>query len=303
MLIEKDARRHIVKAIEAEKEIKIYEITEKLKGRVVIRSPAYDKLRSKFVGMCCQLNSIANTEGKGRDDFTIDILLAAEDTLRKVSSSKSKAVRKLAEHIKTSFINIRVLLRKYGSNIELVDPQLKNNPELTEALLAFEKSWEKGKYFLLNTEICDMLITFSQLIEGLIEKYKEIQEKIESMDTDIFMIIPSLTLLNNLDADSKSSECLFFTELGISTHDQETIVHLRDSYKRMKEQSDGFQLYNIIERAILDKKGTDEELTQLGLSKEDLEKLLQGIKKGAVTLQRSKPVEWNTLMETAMGII
>ena len=43
-------------------------------------------------------------------------------------------------------MNLRLLLRKYDENIEVVDPQLKNNPELTEVLIQFEKSWEKGTF-------------------------------------------------------------------------------------------------------------------------------------------------------------
>ncbi len=41
-----------------------------------------------------------------------------------------------------------MLLRKYDKNIEMVDPQLKNNGDLVEALVEYEKSWEKGaNYF------------------------------------------------------------------------------------------------------------------------------------------------------------
>lgn len=32
----------------------------------------------------CEINSIANTQGKGRDDFTLDILLRAEELSSKV---------------------------------------------------------------------------------------------------------------------------------------------------------------------------------------------------------------------------
>ena len=41
-------------------------------------------------------------------------------------------------------------MRKYEENIEVVDPQLKNNPELGKALVDYEKSWEKGKRYFLN---------------------------------------------------------------------------------------------------------------------------------------------------------
>jgi len=51
-------------------------------------------------------------------------------------------------------MNIRYLLRKYEQNIEIVDPQLKNNPELVKALLTYENAWGKGKSFFLSGKTC-----------------------------------------------------------------------------------------------------------------------------------------------------
>jgi len=45
-----------------------------------------------------------------------------------------------------------MLLWKYDENIEVVDPQLKNNPELVEAMEAFEKSWSMGKEYFICSE-------------------------------------------------------------------------------------------------------------------------------------------------------
>jgi hypothetical protein len=46
-------------------------------------------------------------------------------------------------------------MRKYDENIEVVDPQLKNNPELVEVLSELEKSWTLGMEHLLNTTKCE----------------------------------------------------------------------------------------------------------------------------------------------------
>lgn len=97
---------------------------------------------------------MANTQGKGRDDLTADILYAAEEVSRKVSNAQSTAVRKLAENIKHSFVNLRLLLRKYSENIEVVDPQLRNNQELTDMLTKYERTWEKGKAYFLDKKLC-----------------------------------------------------------------------------------------------------------------------------------------------------
>lgn len=59
------------------------------------------------------INTVANEDGKGRDDLGIEILIAAEGILRKISPSQSKSVRKLAENIRSSFNNIRKKFRAY----------------------------------------------------------------------------------------------------------------------------------------------------------------------------------------------
>lgn len=45
---------------------------------------------------------------------------------------------------------MRILLRKYNENIEVVDPQLKNNSELVDLLNAFEQSWFLGAEHLVE---------------------------------------------------------------------------------------------------------------------------------------------------------
>lgn len=64
------------------------------------------------------------------------------------------SVRKLAENIRSSFSSLRALLRRYGMNVEVVDPQLKNNPDLVSELLLYEKYWERGKHYFLNGKRC-----------------------------------------------------------------------------------------------------------------------------------------------------
>lgn len=69
-----------------------------------------------------KINSVANPDGMGRDDLSNDILLAAEGIYRRISPAQSKAVRNLVERIKKTFSDLKMLLRKYEQNIEVVDP-------------------------------------------------------------------------------------------------------------------------------------------------------------------------------------
>jgi hypothetical protein len=150
MDIEVKARSLISKAIEAEKCLNSVEIREKMKGRILINCDDYMHLRRTLCSLVSEINQVANYYGKGRDDLDHRILCETEGILRKVTKEQSKAVRLLAENIRSSFMNIRVLLRKYEKNIETVDPQLKNNSDLVEALVDYEKCWEKGLAYFVD---------------------------------------------------------------------------------------------------------------------------------------------------------
>ena len=87
MLIESDARSLVTKAIEIEKEITSQEVRERAKGKIMVDCPNFNKNRSKLVKIINQINSVANSEGKGRDDLEAEILFQAEGICRRISSS------------------------------------------------------------------------------------------------------------------------------------------------------------------------------------------------------------------------
>ena len=69
-------------------------------------------------------------------------------------------------------MDFKTLLRKYDLNIEVVDPQLKNNAELVELLIEFENSWSQGLTFFMENKRLNQLLHFSQVIEATAEKHK-----------------------------------------------------------------------------------------------------------------------------------
>jgi hypothetical protein len=79
-------------------------------------------------------------------------MIKAETLVRRKTLKHTNAIRALFNNIKQSFNDLRRLFRRYESNIEIVDPQLKNNPDLTELLMDFEASWEKGKLYILEEQ-------------------------------------------------------------------------------------------------------------------------------------------------------
>jgi len=298
MRIEKLARRHVVKGIELEREISNIEIKERHKGNIVVNSGEYNELRKRFALKCAQLNSMANNVGKGRDDLNINILLTAEDVSRKISGNKSQAVRKLAEGIKKAFAGIRRVLKKYAENLEALDPQLWNNPELVKALTEYERTWEKGKEFFCDPIAYKQLIYFSQLIESVSEKYNDVQEKVNSMDTDLFMIIPCLLVLNSLDEDDKGICSKYYPALAEPTTEQENYKSIKKRYEDLKRKcKDSYEAYNTLEKAII-----YEEYISEKYDNATIKEIIHKIKCIAMEMQRCKPEDWNSFIEVGMGI-
>lgn len=176
MLIEADARLFITEAIEADKELTQIEQREKARGRIVVDTVEYTEKRQKLIQILGKINSVANPEGMGRDDLSNEILLAAEGIYRRISPAQSKAVRNLAERIKKAFLDFKILLRKYEQNIEVVDPQLKNNLELVDCLMEFENSWSQGLTYFMDNKKLSQLLHFSQVIEATAEKHSQFAE-------------------------------------------------------------------------------------------------------------------------------
>jgi len=277
-----------------------FEVRAKCKGKVLIDSEEYNKLRNKLVSLVNEINRVANIEGKGRDDLNLDILIEAEGILRRISSNQCKSVRFLAEKIKQTFMSIRVLLRKYEENIETVDPQLKNNPDLVDNLLNFESIWEKGKEFLLNQEKCTQLINFSQLIEILCEKYKELNEQLESRDPNIFVWIPSIVILNSIQYDDKGI-CMEFNPHMYNEKEEsgKLFKELKQLYVRIAQDfDDSYVLYNMLEKSLL-----FDEITELKKgNKTFLYEFDKKIKILGMQLQRWKPSDWNNFIDLAMNM-
>ena len=299
MKIEADARRFICKAINIEKELTSIEIREKLKGRIVLNNELYHNLRKKLVKILNQINSVANVEGKGRDDLGFEILLEAEGIIRRISKEQSKAVRNLAEQIRNVFMKLRNLFEKYEKNIEMVDPQLKNNNDLVESLGEFEKTWEKGNTYFLDSKKLNHLIFFSHIIEATSEKYKDFQEQLECRECDIFVKIPSLMLLKNLDNDDKNI-CSYFLPQLFNEKEEMNKLYLKlqkefQSWKKLHMKN--YEYFNIIEKKIIGISLNEKEKT---FDKEEVKDIVHKIKLLAIELERSNPVEWNMFLEAAL---
>ena len=301
MLIEADARRFITEAIETEKDLSLIEQKEKSRGRIVVDTPEYIGKRTKLIQILGKINSVANPEGMGRDDLSNDILLAAEGIFRRVSPNQSKAVRILAEKIKKTFQDFRQLLKKYEQNIEVVDPQLKNNVELVEILVEFENTWTQGLTYFMDHKKCHQLIHFSSVIEATGEKHKTFAEQLENREAEIFFIIPSLLILKSLEGDDKDI-CSFFNPdmFDKDTSQGSQLVSLKKNYETGRTQmGSSFDYYNLIEKCLLEVPLNDSEKMQE--KQFDVHnKIIKEIKGLAMCLSRFKPADWNKFLDVVI---
>lgn len=129
MTIEEKARRPVSRAIEAVMQLNREERREIESGKVVTggQSAQSIQFKKKLVDCFREMNSVANLEGKGRDDLGVGILIEAERVLTQISAAESITLRKLAKNITQIFGQLKSLMMTYSANIEVVDPQLKNN--------------------------------------------------------------------------------------------------------------------------------------------------------------------------------
>ena len=202
MNIEKQARRLIVEGIELDNLLLVLESNNKSQFDLsYTENIEYTELASKLSNTISKINSIANYEGHGRDDLAYKIIESSRQVLYKISVCESESLRKQDKNIIQSFDKMRHLFRKYKENIEVVDPQLRNNPDLVEALVDYEKFWEKGNTYFEDKKRCSQLVYFTNVIEGLCEKYGSFKEKLECCDSEIFILIPMIMILKRVDEE------------------------------------------------------------------------------------------------------
>ena len=308
--IEKQSRRYIFEGIELEKEMTQYETRANIRGKLLYNNTEYNHLRKKFVDLIANLNKVANTEGKGRDDLSVDILLKAESVLLTISDGKSKGMRNLALSIKQSLIDMRNLFKKYELNIESIDPQLRNNADLAAKLYDFEATWEKGKEYLLNPQKYSQLLFFSEMIEIVCEKYSHfsISELIDNSDPSIFVTLPCILLLKAIDKEDKGICVEYIPNINSQNDESGKLFSL---IKRTKQQlltiiKKEHQVYNLLEKLVLfdntkEQHEIENEVEQY-INKDKVKEFKTSLINLSMHLQRHKPSEWNTFFELAMNV-
>jgi hypothetical protein len=78
-----------------------------MKGRILVNHEDYHNLRKRLTKVISKINSVANIDGKGRDDLNYEILEASEHLINTITGERSRAARSIAVKIRNSFISLR----------------------------------------------------------------------------------------------------------------------------------------------------------------------------------------------------
>ncbi|CAI2359023.1 unnamed protein product [Moneuplotes crassus] len=350
MVIESDSRRYVQHAVDANKELSLAE-TDKAHRSKSPKKEKSKKIKSaKEKLICCisKINSVANTSGKGRDDLGIEVLEITEKRKKQIEKTQSpfctsnySSFYKLYNEIIDSFNCLRLLLSKYSENIEIVDPQLKNNQELVDCVTKFEDSWSKGKLYFSDDKKFNCFIILSQYIDYLCQTYPDFKSQIECRDYELFMIIPQLVIqscafeviknnMNDLGMLNQENEPKL--ELGanftniIVNFSQEIIKNEAAEEEKCEENEDDpiclklssdftrliFSIYKIYKKYsetsdyCLDQ--VKEEFETGIIADNLLQELPSSVTEGlstlkpmSIELQRAKPSEWNELLDICMA--
>ena len=192
------------------------------------------------------------------------------------------------------------MLRKYDQNIEVVDPQLKNNQELVDILSEFETSWSQGLTYFMDSTRLSQLLHFSQVIEATVEKHSAFRSAVEERDSEIFMTIPALLILKSLEGEDKDICRLFYPDMYSETHEKSHLVtDLKRLYTKLRRQYGRYELFNLMEKCVIDVQLTAKE-RELSESLELERLLLKDIRGLAMELSRSDPQEWNKFLDVVI---
>ncbi len=207
--------------------------------------------------------------------------------------------------MKSTLNELRYLFRKYNLNIEGVDPQLLNNPELVNKLYNFEQIWEKGKIYLCNKNKYDQLMIFNKIIELVSEKYKgkNIGSLIEESDPKIIIIIPAVLILRSIDSHNYGIINNFISNVQKDKTFISVKNTIRSVYKKIK---DSYYAYNLFEKLLLFNEEKEEvdiiKEMENYISIEEIKLFIKNIKTLSINIQRDKPSEWNEFFQLAMDV-
>eukprot|EP00932_Pfiesteria_piscicida_P003706 SRR837773.13613.p1 GENE.SRR837773.13613~~SRR837773.13613.p1 ORF type:complete len:299 (-),score=36.91 SRR837773.13613:68-964(-) len=264
------------------------------------------ELEEAYVKHLGYLNSIANCDGKGRDDFSRDILVAARQVLRAPACTED------ARHGVACFLALNVVrcydaLREYLGAARLcldrVDPHLRNNRGLVLRLVDWEDAWGVAVRYLCSKVmldgICDVVVEL-MIVQGFVP---ELLGMVQDRSPDVFLALPRLLVLSVLDDPLAPRRCLMETfseryQAGLPDPDLQSVA---DSFQEVVDQfsSRALAWEAMVRLAVL---GEEAELPAAASPRRPaLAALLRRVEALSLELQRRQPQDWNNFLPVLLA--
>lgn len=220
--IEEQARRLIVDAIQYEKALQHLESDNKMN---LLLSTEYREAREKLIRSISKLNSVANSERKGRSDLSADILDDAHILLHRCTAEGSiplessscqctsevclgsgegrilrtpeslETAQCLANDVIESYWHVRYCLSAVSSCLERVDPDLRRNADLVHRLVDWEESWEIGRAYVQNRDMLRAICGVVGYLRQAADWEPALARMIITCDVGFCLCLPRLCVL------------------------------------------------------------------------------------------------------------
>lgn len=237
--IHRQACRPLIEAIEVEKALSesdgsqcsTINLTRKVTSNGSQRT-RFDVQRSRLMEKICELNRLANVEGKGRSDMDLTCVLEAEKMAAKpmctrwstnpkseggacsnadgqLNGQGHQSVRccgglcappvllRISRTLVRAWERLRRVLRRYGRCLYQLNSHLANNPDLVRALELFESAWEAGSRYLVQSGPRRVALSTFEVIISI--KDQNFQSALASLDPGFLVAtLPRYLLLNDM---------------------------------------------------------------------------------------------------------
>lgn len=289
MSIEDKARSWLVQAIRTESQLSRMEAQNKQ----AIGTKEHLRLQQQFVKCLGKLNSVANTHGKGRDDFDAEVLERATAVLGNSSQTKPRTqametAQALAKEVKDSYDAMRKYLREVSTCLECVDPHLCKNSGLVSRLVDVEESWELGSLYVQREMTLDALCDWVWQIKVAQSMSTDFTEMCENCDAEMFLVMPRmiwLCFLRSAGSQKDLMSTLIPNRFG-TVADKE----LKGLCDKFQEIIKSYNWETLLQKAISGPTNNGDALDHFML----------GLESWSMELQRSSPKDWNQCSSVIM---
>jgi len=291
MSIEDKARSWLVQAIRTESQLSMIEA----QNTRAMGTTEYIRIQQKFVKCLGKLNSVANTHGKGRDDFDADVLERATAVLQNSSQTKprtqafaNETAQALAKEVKDSYDAMRKYLREVNTCLECVDPHLCKNSGLVSRLVDVEESWELGSVYVQRELALGALCDWVSQMKIAQSKSTDFTQMCENCDAEMFLVMPRIIWLCSLkSADSQKDLMSTLIPNRFGTVADKELQCLRNKFQEIMKS---YSWETVLQTAISGPTNNGDALQSFMLELESW----------SMELQRNSPKDWNQCSSVIM---